>query len=480
MSLSGTWEPRRVDNPRRFALLIFLFLLALLPERSFAWDRHVHISRRTLEGLELKNPKLWQQLQNRVLVTPIEQFLKKAFGDHCTYDKARESVFESVGERFNVMYVEGATYSHNMNWHNGTNKQVFWGFPEVHEPNAQAVGEFVTPIEVMSVYSDEPDWGMDDDVPALRGKGSATKDVEGSGTRLLRHFWYKGQVFAGFDWGKDQETDKRMQLFYELAMIAFRVDEPYWGYRFLGNSLHYLQDMTQPFHVEAVISHSMVDELAIMHGALCDAYRRSKRGAPPDACRPQDTLANAKILNGWIVGGYHALFEDFVMGLIVENTFGTAQWVIDAGNTAKENFGIEELVVKYRPDGLLALEGMIYDSQAVMFPSAGLTGDLVWRTFGRNYKLRPKEMVTAHLSVAGTPGSRAYQMARHMYGIDDEAIAMTPAQREAFKKLIENSHGLMARAGAWGRSFVTSTLRSANEVMRAQSLPAALMTRTCK
>lgn len=481
MSLSGNHRsPRAHKSVCGTVLFVFLFLLTALPVPSFAWDRHVHISRQTLNGLKFKSPRLWDRLQSKVVVTPIEQFLKKAFGEDCTYEKARETVFESVGAYFNIMYVEGASYSHQMNWHKGTNKQVIVGIPEADEPNSQAVGEFVTPYEVISIYSDEPDWGMDDDVPGLRGKGSATKDVQGTGTRLLRHFWYKGQEFAGFDWGKDQETDRRMQLFYELAMIAFRVDEPYWGYRFLGNSLHYLQDMTQPFHVEAVISSDMVDQLAILHGALCDAYRRSKRGAPSEACRPQDTLENAKILNGWIVGGYHALFEDFVLGLVVENTFNSGRWIADRSNSARKLFGFEELSIKRRSDGLLDLAATIYESQAAILPSAGQTGDLVWKTFGRYYKLRAEEMVTAHLHVAGTPYSRAYQMARHMYGIDDDAMKMTKSQRESFNELVRNSHGLLARAGVWGRNFMTSTIQSADEIIRADDLPAALKLRDCR
>ncbi|MFI4962797.1 MAG: hypothetical protein ACHP6H_02955, partial [Legionellales bacterium] len=40
----------------------------------------------------------------------------------------------------------------------------------------------------------------------------------------------------------------RLNLYAALSKYAFKTGHIYWGYRFLGWSLHYLQDLTQPYH----------------------------------------------------------------------------------------------------------------------------------------------------------------------------------------------------------------------------------------
>ena len=40
----------------------------------------------------------------------------------------------------------------------------------------------------------------------------------------------------------------RIALFGELAELAFSTGHDYWGWRFLGWGLHYVGDLTQPYH----------------------------------------------------------------------------------------------------------------------------------------------------------------------------------------------------------------------------------------
>lgn len=98
-----------------------------------------------------------------------------------------------------------------------------------------------------------------------------------------------------------------------------------------------------------------------------------------------------------------------------------------------------------------------------MLPFAPTIGTAVWDTFGSTYKLKPNEMVAAALSVAGTKDSRAYRIARQLKGVDDRVSNMRGDQMEAFKSLLATSHGLLARAGSWGRDFVEKTIASADE-----------------
>lgn len=462
----GQWASRRLMP------LLLLFVCVVSPKAQ-AWDRHVYITRATLNGFQTQNVRLWKRLSEKVLVTPIEQFLSKAFGKDCTFAQARETVFRSVGERFQVMYVEGADYHNEMDFKHGTNVQVYSALPVDSTKNSQALGKMVSPYEVLSVYSDEPDWGMDDDVPSLRKKGSASKNKEGSATRLLRHFWYKGETHFGVDFGKDQEADERMQLYYELALVAFSVDEPYWGYRFLADSIHYLQDMVQPFHVQAIINSDMVDHLALIHGALCDQQRRDGKIPPPDLCRPEDSLDSGVIINGWIVGAYHALYEDFVMGLVRENTFDSIR-LLESGSAP------ESLRWPEGEDKLLDLRKTLVSAHDAILPVAPSIGTAMWGTFGSRYKLQPEATAMASLKVAGTVESRAYRLARQKKGVDDQLVAMQGKQLEAFKKLLGTSQELLARAGDWGRSFVEKTIQSADEQARVSPLATDLKRIQCR
>jgi hypothetical protein len=40
----------------------------------------------------------------------------------------------------------------------------------------------------------------------------------------------------------------RVNQYTSLAALAFKTGHPYWGWRFTGLALHYLQDLTQPYH----------------------------------------------------------------------------------------------------------------------------------------------------------------------------------------------------------------------------------------
>ena len=43
----------------------------------------------------------------------------------------------------------------------------------------------------------------------------------------------------------------RVHQYTTLAALAFRSGHDYWGWRFTGLALHYVQDLTQPYHASA-------------------------------------------------------------------------------------------------------------------------------------------------------------------------------------------------------------------------------------
>jgi hypothetical protein len=44
----------------------------------------------------------------------------------------------------------------------------------------------------------------------------------------------------------------RIHLWDSLAALALRTGHPYWGWRFAGWAMHYLQDLTQPYHARVL------------------------------------------------------------------------------------------------------------------------------------------------------------------------------------------------------------------------------------
>ena len=55
-------------------------------------------------------------------------------------------------------------------------------------------------------------------------------------------------VYAAGGFIKRTLPEYRMNQFLTLARFAFKTGHPYWGYRFAGWGLHFVQDLTQPYH----------------------------------------------------------------------------------------------------------------------------------------------------------------------------------------------------------------------------------------
>lgn len=114
---------------------------------------------------------------------------------------------------------------------------------------------------VLETYSDEPDWGMDQDLfrqyPHLWKEAYAYMggNLGGKPSQAFRHMhWPKGFFRLGPDGGMVfdptpiGEAPDRGRLFQQLGREAFGSGHPYWGGRFLAWAAHYAQDAAQPFH----------------------------------------------------------------------------------------------------------------------------------------------------------------------------------------------------------------------------------------
>ncbi len=114
--------------------------------------------------------------------------------------------------------------------------------------------EMIKVSELLVIASMEPDQGMDQelnispDQPYMGG-------LHGLSSQGFRHLFY-----PAFDWRRPRESfhfpmrkmgeaPKRAQVFFDLAKTAYQKKHFFWAYRFLGWGLHYVQDLTQPYHV---------------------------------------------------------------------------------------------------------------------------------------------------------------------------------------------------------------------------------------
>lgn len=170
---------------------------------------------------------------------------------------------------------------------------------------AEKTGKPVSAVEILSKYSDEPDWGMDTEIfeqyPELwRDEYAMMGGKEGTPSQSFRHmFWGKldwrapvqsfkiPQVFRPMG-----EAHERAQRFFDLAVQAKSLGNLYWGYRFLANAFHYIEDVANPFHATQLPAKSM--------------------GLMPFTSRYGDGLKDyiAQVTN--VVAYYHFAVEDYL------------------------------------------------------------------------------------------------------------------------------------------------------------------------
>ncbi|MBI3557186.1 MAG: hypothetical protein HY074_13060, partial [Deltaproteobacteria bacterium] len=289
----------------------------------------------------------------------------------------------------------------------------------------------------------------------------------GTATRMLRHFWYEGESHFGIDFGKDQETDRRAQLFYRLALIAFAVDEPYWGYRFLANALHYVQDMTQVFHAKAVLTSKMTDAYALIHAELCRAQIALGHAGdpiPPRCARPEDQLDAAVIKNGWIVGAYHALYEDYVRGMVENYSKAGSAWLSDVDGYFEKQIPAGQLTWRSKSEDtamgeLLDMRQAIRTARKSMLRFSQAVGDSAYEAFGFNIRYHPN-IARQALIEAGTPHSLGYRMGR--MGYYQEGVDLTYRQQKGEHALAEVTRNVLIHLGVWTREFLSFSLESAS------------------
>lgn len=166
-------------------------------------------------------------------------------------------------------------------------------------------GEEVKVLEVLASASDEPDYGMDiglfednkSEVSALYGFGVQPfgNPALPFGSQAPFHMTFAneaGIIKMAAPFTKVSYAEWRFRLYTELSRFAFAEAHPYWGYRFAGWALHYLEDVDQPYHSSLYPSRSALGLIWFNLTASKEAYN------------------DAVVL----LSNRHALVEDFFFG----------------------------------------------------------------------------------------------------------------------------------------------------------------------
>ncbi|PKP52575.1 MAG: hypothetical protein CVT92_08450 [Bacteroidetes bacterium HGW-Bacteroidetes-1] len=122
-------------------------------------------------------------------------------------------------------------------------------------------GELVLPLDVVATASDEPDYGFDlglfEDNSTVYGErygfgkqpfGNPNLEYS-SQAPFHMGFFHESKILYKFGpFLKHTFVDYRMFLYKSLSEFSFKSGEPYWGWRFMGWGMHYLGDVTMPYH----------------------------------------------------------------------------------------------------------------------------------------------------------------------------------------------------------------------------------------
>ena len=126
-------------------------------------------------------------------------------------------------------------------------------------------GEAVSAVQVLSSAADEPDYGHDinlfsDNPGDVGGQynfgvqpfGDARFEYSSQAPFHIGYYHEPELVLQAAPYLRRTLPHWRIYQYTGLARLALESGHDYWGYRFLGWALHYMQDLTQPYHAKTV------------------------------------------------------------------------------------------------------------------------------------------------------------------------------------------------------------------------------------
>lgn len=165
-------------------------------------------------------------------------------------------------------------------------------------------GEMVSPLEVLATAGDEPDFGLDINLFTDNNQEFSKNYGFGEqsfgdpklyyGSQAPFHIGYyheSGIIFMAAGFLKRTYPRYRVHQNLSLARYAFKTGHPYWGYRFLGWGLHYVGDLTQPYHARVLPNYGTMGMLWINIKAMM-GFDTAKKEAIERISSRHTTLEN--------------------------------------------------------------------------------------------------------------------------------------------------------------------------------------------
>ncbi|MCB1189018.1 MAG: phospholipase [Leptospiraceae bacterium] len=279
-------------------LIKFLILLTLLPTYIYSWANHTLNAYPTFENFEevSKAPK--------VKVESLETFLEKEkegiaklLEDQELYlktnvsnypSKPKNLKFDPSSSDLRLSFLKALRLNPNIKLGYyiqelpGTDmkgKKLFSKtevtffkedkFLDRYALTALDLGQKETALRVLATACDEPDYGSD--VGLYQDNNTDFGKEYGFGIQPFGNPEYEFSSQAPFHIGFYHEStiiytfgsflkqtlpEYRIYQNLSLSRFAFETGHPYWGWRFLGWGLHYIQDITQPYHARVLPGYS--------------------------------------------------------------------------------------------------------------------------------------------------------------------------------------------------------------------------------
>jgi len=220
-------------------------------------------------------------------------------------------------------------------------------------------GDMVSPVEVVSTAGDEPDFGLDINLFTDNGEqfgkdyGFGTQSFGDAklyyGTQAPFHIGYyheSGIIFMAAGFLKKTYPRYRVHQYTSLARFAFKTGHPYWGYRFLGWGLHYVGDLTQPYHARVLPTYGTMGMLWINIKAMV-GFDKAKLDAIDRISKRHTTIENYHRSTLAKAYAQKNLQHPFIQGMRKtdkDKTYAafSDDYIVDA--TAKESYGFSDKV----------------------------------------------------------------------------------------------------------------------------------------
>ncbi len=289
---------------------------------------------------------------------------------------------------------------------------------------ALSEGEEVSALDVVASASHEPDFGLDIGLWQNNNTAHGARFAFGAqpfgnpklnyGTQAPFHmgFYHESPIiFAAAGFLKRTLPEYRIQLFQALASHAFRSGHPYWGWRFTGWALHYVQDLTQPYHARVLPGVGTLRMLWINAIAMAGF-----EGAKNDAIT--------------LVSNRHTVLENYQLNRMLQ---------------AYENRDMNDPLLRALRDGSRDSEHRVYaatSTRQVVSAEAAAAADALDAVLEKAYASEYTSDPSRSLS-AGDP-INLYQVA-----------LKTPAQHAALEKVVAN---LLGNTGKHTRALVRAVL----------------------